>query len=169
MAAPVALPRHMENIEPEVANAIIECMRGEWLYKYAPHFLSAVERRHRRFFFINPFNRTIQWTTEEPRRTAGHVAKAKNAFIDEVALMDDHNAHPAGLYNQTMVIRSGHKELKITAPDKARHRVWCTALGYLLQSNDSPVVTAGSGSSKVSIPLEMGGRSTGMLLSLIHI
>jgi len=163
VAAPVALPTHMQNIDPEVANAIIECMRGEWLYKYAPHFLSAVERRHRRFFFINPFNRTIQWTAEEPRRTAGHVAKAKNAFIDEVALMDDHHAHPAGLYYQTIVIRSGHKELKITAPNKVRHRVWCTALGYLLQSNDSPVISAGTGSSKVSIPLEMGGRGSGSL------
>ncbi len=88
----------MNNIDPEVADAIIQCMRGEWLYKYAPQRrLLGAERRHKRYFFINPFNRTIHWTSEEPKASAGHVARSKNAFIEQVALMDDYNSNPSGL------------------------------------------------------------------------
>ena len=171
---PVSLPGHMNNIDPEVADAIIQCMRGEWLYKYAPQRrLLGAERRHKRYFFINPFNRTIHWTSEEPKASAGHVARSKNAFIEQVALMDDYNSNPSGLYYQTIVIRSGHREVKVTAPSKVRHRIWCTALGYLLQSSDSPVMgvsAASSDGTRVSIPVELGGRgpTTSRCKTLLH-
>ena len=155
VATPAALPAHMQNVDPEVADAILQCMIGEYMWKYVRHgMFGASERRHRRYFFINPYNRTIHWTEHDPSTTEG--GKSKMAHLEQVALADDHNQHPPGLYNQTIVITTGKRELKLTAPNKARHRLWCTALGCLLQGPDP--ITHEARTSRVAIPLELGAR-----------
>ena len=156
-AGPVPLPASMRHVDPEVAEAIMACMKGSWLYKYARTLGVGAERRHARYFFLNPYTQTIHWADAAPAGAAGAVAKSKGTYIEHVALMDDRNPHPSGLYHQTIVVRTGRRELKFTAPDKSQHRLWCTALGFLLQKSDS-AVSVGSGASRVAIPLELGGR-----------
>ena len=154
-AAPLALPAHMHNVDPEVADAILQCMIGEYMYKYARRGLfGGAEKRHRRYFFINPYNRTIHWTERDPSTTPG--GKSKTAHLEQVALADDNNHQPPGLYCQSIVIGTGRRELKITAPNKARHRLWCTALGYLLQGSEH--LPGSAHSPRVTIPLELGAR-----------
>ena len=68
-------------------------------------------------------------------------------------MVEDYNHHPPGLHYQTIVIQTASRELRITAPSKARHRVWTLALEYLVNSRGG----VGMSASNASIPLELGG------------
>ena len=159
----------LQGVEPEVVDAITQTMIGEWLYKYTRRSFGRSgysDRRHARYFFVHPYNRTIHWTQADPSTAAGAEGKSKTALIEQVALVDDYNPSPPGLYYQSIVIRTASREIKITAPSKARHRIWCTALNYLMEQHDNAMSAgAGAGASTsaraahMSIPLELGGQA----------
>ena len=145
----------MKGVDPEVVDAITQTMVGEWLFKYTRHkLLGGSDRRHPRYFFVHPFNRMLHWMEADPRTVSGAEGRSKNAMIEQVGVVEDHNSHPPGLHYQTIVIRTASRELRITASSKARHRVWYLALSYLANGR---VPGSNFGTSNMSIPLELGG------------
>lgn len=127
-----------ETTDPQVISAITQTMIGEYLFKYTRKTMGRAghsEKRHRRYFWVHPYTKTLYWTITDPG--GAHVTEGvtKSACIEDVRVVEDLNPSPAGLYHLSIVIQTAARQLKITAPNQERHDVWLHALGYLVNRN----------------------------------
>lgn len=120
--------------DPVTIHAITQTMIGEYMYKYTRRTLGRgmSENRHRRFFWVHPYSKTLYWSTQDPGSTGAPESKAKSVFISGIRTIEDYNAAPPGLYGQSIVVNTLGREIQFTAPTKERHDLWITALGFLL-------------------------------------
>ncbi|KAH8996727.1 hypothetical protein EDB92DRAFT_1933646 [Lactarius akahatsu] len=111
-----------------------QTMIGEFLYKYTRRTIGKGhgERRHKRFFWVHPYTRTLYWSDADPGSSNVSESSAKSAYIEGVRSVLDPNPLPPGLHQYSVVVSTPFREMKFTAPTKERHDIWLNALQYLL-------------------------------------
>jgi Meiotic cell cortex C-terminal pleckstrin homology len=74
-----------------VITAITKTMIGDWLWKYTRRTVGGgiSEHRHRRFFWVHPYTRTLYWSAIEPG-VDGSEALAKSGKWNSLQLCFDH-------------------------------------------------------------------------------
>lgn len=126
--------------DPRMITAITQTMIGEYLWKYTRTPLSSSSissNRHRRFFWVHPYTRTLYWSEQDPSTAGKSQLKAKSVAIEAVRVTADENAYPPGLFAKSLVVVTPSRELVFTAPTSQRHETWFNALSYLLLRTDS--------------------------------
>lgn len=70
----------MSSTDPTIIHAITQTMIGEFLYKYTRRNFSKGhgERRHKRFFWVHPYTRTLYWSSGDPGSTNVSEQSAKS-------------------------------------------------------------------------------------------
>ncbi|CDH58308.1 nuclear migration protein [Lichtheimia corymbifera JMRC:FSU:9682] len=108
---------------------ITQTMIGDWMWKYTRKAVGngISERRHKRFFWIHPYTRTLYWSAHAPGMD-GREVRAKSASIEGIATLPDHSPGP----KVSLLIQTAGRQLRITAEDAERHQVWFESLSYLL-------------------------------------
>ena len=120
--------------DPRMIQAITQTMIGEYLWKYTRKAGRGEmsDKRHRRFFWVHPYTRTLYWSDQDPS-TAGHAQlKAKSVAIDTVRVVVDDNPFPPGLHRKSLVVLTPGRTIKFTATTAQRHETWFNAISYLL-------------------------------------
>ncbi|KAI7875378.1 hypothetical protein K492DRAFT_210965 [Lichtheimia hyalospora FSU 10163] len=114
---------------------ITQTMIGDWMWKYTRKTVGngISERRHKRFFWIHPYTRTLYWSAHAPGMD-GREVRAKSAFIEGIATIPDHSPGP----KVSLLVQTAGRQLRITAEDAARHHVWFESLSYLLARSSTP-------------------------------
>jgi len=109
-------------------------MIGEYLWKYTRKAgRDAISQsRHRRFFWIHPYTRTLYWSDRDPQAAGGTELRAKSVAIEGVRVVTDENPLPPGLHRKSLLIVTPGRTLKFTASTSQRHEMWFNALTYLL-------------------------------------
>lgn len=120
--------------DPRMIQAITNTMIGEYLYKYTRKAGSKEmsTSRHRRFFWVHPYTRTLYWSEQDPTTAGKHQLKAKSVQIEAVRIVTDDNPMPPGLHRKSLVVTTPGRTIKFTAPTSQRHETWSNALTYLL-------------------------------------
>jgi hypothetical protein len=120
--------------DPRMINAITQTMIGEFLWKYTRKAGrgSMSENRHRRYFWVHPYTRTLYWSDRDPSQAGRAELKAKSVPIEAVRVVTDDNPMPPGLHRKSLVIITPGREVKFTAATGQRHETWFNALSYLL-------------------------------------
>lgn len=120
--------------DPAIIHAITQTMIGEFLYKYTRRTLGKGhgQGRHKRFFWVHPYTKTLYWSSADPGSSNVSESSAKSAYIDGVRSVLDPNPMPPGLYQYSVIVSTPQREMKFTAPTKERHDIWLNALQYLL-------------------------------------
>ncbi|RFU28049.1 hypothetical protein B7463_g8293, partial [Scytalidium lignicola] len=120
--------------DPRMINAITQTMIGEYLWKYTRKTGRAgiSENRHRRFFWVHPYTRTLYWSDQDPSSAGKSEVKAKSVQIEAVRVVTDDNPMPPGLHRKSIVIMTPGRTVKFTAATGQRHETWFNALSYLL-------------------------------------
>ena len=72
----------MGSTDPAIIHAITQTMIGEFLYKYTrrPIGKGHGERRHKRFFWVHPYTRTLYWSSADPGSSAVSESSAKSGM-----------------------------------------------------------------------------------------
>ncbi|KAF8815724.1 hypothetical protein BYT27DRAFT_7079180 [Phlegmacium glaucopus] len=130
--------------DPVIIHAITQTMIGEFLYKYTRRTIGkgVGEKRHKRFFWVHPYTKTLYWSSADPGSSNVSESSAKSAYIEGVRSVLDPNPMPPGLYQYSVVISTPQREMKITAPTKERHDIWLNALKYLLSRPNNLNITS---------------------------
>lgn len=120
--------------DPRMIQAITQTMIGEYLWKYTRKAgrSETSSTRHRRFFWVHPYTRTLYWSEQDPSTAGKNMLKAKSVAIDAVRVISDDNAYPPGLHRKSLVVVTPGREIVFTAPTGQRHETWFNALSYLL-------------------------------------
>ena len=134
--------------DPRMIQAITQTMIGEYLWKYTrkagrPEMSS---NRHRRFFWVHPYTRTLYWSDRDPS-TAGRLElKAKSVAIEAVRVVTDDNPMPPGLHRKSLIVMTPGRSVQFTATTGQRHETWFNAISYLLMRT-GPDNTADAGNT----------------------
>ncbi|KAF1988097.1 hypothetical protein K402DRAFT_403268 [Aulographum hederae CBS 113979] len=120
--------------DPRMIQAITQTMIGEFLWKYTRKAGRGgmSENRHRRFFWVHPYTRTLYWSDHDPSSAGSSQLKAKSVAIEAVRVVTDDNVSPPGLHRKSLVVITPGRTIKFTAPTSQRHETWFNALSYLL-------------------------------------
>jgi hypothetical protein len=124
--------------DPRMIQAITQTMIGEYLWKYTRKTgrEGLSENRHRRFFWIHPYTRTLYWSDRDPQSAGKTELKGKSVAIESVQEVEDGNPLPPGLHQKSLIIATPGRSIKFTAPTGQRHETWFNALNYLCQRVD---------------------------------
>ncbi|KAL5424535.1 hypothetical protein PMIN07_008018 [Paraphaeosphaeria minitans] len=124
--------------DPRMIQAITQTMCGEFLWKYTRKAgrETMSETRHRRFFWVHPYTRTLYWSEHDPQTAGRAQLKAKSVAISEVHEVSDDNPLPPGLHIKSLVVVSPGRTIKVTATTSQRHETWFNALLYLLKRTE---------------------------------
>lgn len=133
-----------------ISEAIQEVMQGEFMWKSTQKtLLNPSEKRHLRFFWVNPQSRILYWSVKNPgterslyikESSNGKGQLAKSALIVGVSLVADVIEDSKGELNNnardvppplSIVIRTNRRSIKIKAQSETRHGIWMMALNYL--------------------------------------
>lgn len=122
------------NSDPRMIQAITQTMIGEYLWKYTRKAgrgeLSG--NRHRRYFWVHPYTRTLNWSDRDPSTAGRTELRAKSVPIEAVRVVTDDNPMPPGLHRKSLVVVSPGRTIKFTCATGQRHETWFNALSYLL-------------------------------------
>lgn len=129
-----------EDVDPRMIQAITQTMIGEFLWKYTRRTGRSghSNNRHRRFFWIHPYTRTLYWSVQDPAGNSGSArveSQAKSVGIEAIRVVSDDNGIPPGLHGKSIVVVTSGRSIKFTAPTAQRHETWFNALSYLLLRN----------------------------------
>ncbi|KAK0633702.1 hypothetical protein B0T14DRAFT_420360 [Immersiella caudata] len=122
------------NTDPRMIQAITQTMIGEYLWKYTRKAGRGEfsENRHRRYFWVHPYTRTLYWSERDPSAAGRAELRAKSVPIEAVRVVTDDNPMPPGLHRKSLVIISPGRTIKFTCTTGQRHETWFNALSYLL-------------------------------------
>ena len=112
--------------DPRMIQAITQTMIGEYLWKYtrAAGRGTLSTSRHRRFFWVHPYTRTLYWSDRDPTTAGRAELRAKSVAIEAVRVVTDDNPMPPGLHRKSLVIVTPGRSLKFTAATGQRHETW---------------------------------------------
>ncbi|KAI8086465.1 meiotic cell cortex C-terminal pleckstrin homology-domain-containing protein [Halteromyces radiatus] len=115
----------------ELISAITQTMIGEWMWKHTRKHVGGgiSDNKHKRFFWVHPYTRTLYWSMHEPGMDADE-SKAKSAFIESVSSIPSNDT--MGASPLSLLIKTAKRDLKLTAPSLERHELWRMSLSYLL-------------------------------------
>ncbi|KAL1917416.1 uncharacterized protein VTP21DRAFT_3809 [Calcarisporiella thermophila] len=138
-----------------IIHAITQTMIGEFMWKYTRRSVGSglSERRHRRFFWVHPYTNTLYWSTMEPGVMGNNTARIRSAAMESVYTIVDHSQVIHGLPHVSLVVKTPHRSIKITAPSIERHDLWLQSLTYLLErqngaDGDSSQMSGGEQTSR---------------------
>jgi hypothetical protein len=136
------LPQVEGSTDPRMIQAITQTMIGEYLWKYTrkPGRSETSDNRHRRYFWVHPYTRTLYWSDRDPSQAGRSEHKAKSVSIDAVRVVTDDNPMPPGLHRKSLIIVAPGRSIKFTAQTGQRHETWFNALSYLLLKTDESMV-----------------------------
>ena len=142
-ASSVGQPSGGDTTDPNIIHAITQTMIGEFLYKYPRKAIGKGygERRHKRFFWVHPYTKTLYWSSSDPGSSSVSESSAKSgqyhvlfnaelsslfspAYIESVRSVLDPNPMPPGLYQYSVIVSTPNRDMKFTAPTKERHDIW---------------------------------------------
>ena len=128
------VPGVESDTDPRMIQAITQTMIGEFLWKYTRKAGRGEmsNNRHRRFFWVHPYTRTLYWSDHDPSTAGRAQLKAKSVAIEAVRVVTDDNPMPPGLHRKSLVIMTPGRSVKLTATTGQRHETWFNALSYLL-------------------------------------
>ncbi|PBP16879.1 anucleate primary sterigmata protein A [Diplocarpon rosae] len=129
------MPHGLEpGTDPRMINAITQTMIGEYLWKYTRKAGRGTmsDNRHRRYFWVHPYTRTLYWSDRDPSGAGRAELKAKSVPIEAVRVVTDDNPMPPGLHRKSLIIMTPGRSVKFTATTGQRHETWFNALSYLL-------------------------------------
>jgi len=135
----LSMPQGIEpGTDPRMIQAITQTMIGEYLWKYTRKAGRGEmsENRHRRYFWVHPYTRTLYWSDRDPAQAGRAELKAKSVAIEAVRVVTDDNPMPPGLHRKSLVILTPGRAVKFTATTGQRHETWFNALSYLLLRTD---------------------------------
>ncbi|KAI0153048.1 hypothetical protein GGR57DRAFT_154343 [Xylariaceae sp. FL1272] len=120
--------------DPRMIQAITQTMIGEYLWKYTRKAGRGEmsENRHRRYFWVHPYTRTLYWSDRDPSTGGRSELKAKSVPIEAVRVVADDNIMPPGLHRKSLIVISPGRTVKFTCTTGQRHETWFNALSYLL-------------------------------------
>lgn len=120
--------------DPRMIQAITQTMIGEFLWKYTRKTVSGEmsNTRHRRYFWVHPYTRTLYWSEQDPQTAGKTELKAKSVAIEAVRVVTDDNPYPPGLHRKSLEVITPGRRVKFTAATSQRHETWYNALSYLL-------------------------------------
>lgn len=120
--------------DPRMIQAITQTMIGEFLWKYTRKAGRGEmsNNRHRRFFWVHPYTRTLYWSDRDPSTAGRAEMKAKSVAIQAVRVVTDDNPTPLGLHRKSIIVVTPGRSVKFTAQTSQRHETWFNALSYLL-------------------------------------
>lgn len=126
------------NTDPRMIQAITQTMIGEFLWKYTRKTIRGEmsENRHRRYFWVHPYTRTLNWSDRDPSTAGRTELRAKSVPIEAVRVVTDDNPMPPGLHRKSLIIISPGRTIKFTCTTGQRHETWFNALSYLLLRTD---------------------------------
>ncbi|KAF3907813.1 hypothetical protein ABW21_db0209307 [Orbilia brochopaga] len=123
--------------DPRLIQAITQTMIGEYMWKYTRNVgrSSLSNNRHRRFFWVHPYTKTLYWSDHDPSTSAAQ-ANAKSVSIEGLKVVTDDNPLPPGLHRKSLIVFAPNgKVIKFTAPTGQRHETWLNALSYLMEKS----------------------------------
>ena len=122
------------NTDPRMIQAITQTMIGEMMWKYTRKAGRGEmsNTRHRRFFWVHPYTRTLYWSDRDPASANRAELKSKSVAIEAVRVVTDENPMPPGLHRKSLIIVTPGRFVKFTAQTSQRHETWFNALSYLL-------------------------------------
>ncbi|KAK2075137.1 hypothetical protein P8C59_009288 [Phyllachora maydis] len=137
------MPFESRGFEPttdyRMIQAITQTMIGEYLWKYTRKTGRGEmsEKRHRRYFWVHPYTRSLYWSDRDPSGADRTELRAKSVPIEAVRVVTDDNPMPPGLHRKSLVVVAPGRSVKFTCTTGQRHEVWFNALSYLLlRTND---------------------------------
>ncbi|KAG2227461.1 hypothetical protein INT45_007486, partial [Circinella minor] len=115
--------------------AVTRTMIGDWMYKYTRKVVGSgiSEKKHKRFFWIHPYTRTLYWGSQEPG--VKHANGNKSALIISFQAIAD-NINPPSI-----MIQTPRRSLKVRCFDIMAHRAWVKALNYLVSDSEPSTIT----------------------------
>lgn len=124
--------------DPRMIQAITQTMIGEYLWKYTHRMVSGEisSTRHRRYFWVHPYTRTLYWSDQDPATGGKHNGKAKHVAIEAVRVVTDDNPYPPGLHRKSLEVLTPGRRIRLTAATSQRHETWFNSLSYLLLRTD---------------------------------
>ncbi|KAJ5177120.1 Anucleate primary sterigmata protein A [Penicillium canariense] len=127
--------------DPRMIQAITQTMIGEFLWKYTRKTGSSEmsSTRHRRYFWVHPYTRTLYWSEQDPQTAGKSQLRTKSVPIEAVRVVADDNPYPPGLHCRSLEVVSPGRRVRFTATTSQRHETWFNALSYLLlrETNDN--------------------------------
>lgn len=135
--------------DPRMIQAITQTMIGEFLWKYTrkPGRPEMSNTRHKRYFWVHPYTKTLYWSEQDPQSAGGRELKAKSVAIESVRVVTDDNPMPPGLHRKSLEVVTPGRKVKFTAGTGARHETWFNALSYLLMRGQDDGVENGKGNT----------------------
>ncbi|KAL4778536.1 hypothetical protein BJX76DRAFT_132593 [Aspergillus varians] len=123
--------------DPRMIQAITQTMIGEFLWKYTRRAVSGdiSNTRHRRYFWVHPYTRTLYWSEQDPQSAGKSELRTKSVSIEAVRVVADDNPYPPGLHFKSLEVVSPGRRIRFTATTSQRHETWFNALSYLLVRN----------------------------------
>lgn len=133
---------HGFGTDPRIIQAITQTMIGEFLWKYTRKAgrSEMSETRHRRYFWVHPYTKTLYWSDQDPQTAGRNELKAKSVLIESVQVVQDDNPMPPGLHRKSLEVITPGRRVRFTASTGQRHETWLNALNYLLLRGDDPNV-----------------------------
>ena len=136
--------------DPRMIQAITQTMIGEYLWKYTRKTVTGdiSNTRHRRYFWVHPYTRTLYWSDQDPQSAGKTELRAKSVPIEAIRVLTDDNPYPPGLHRKSLEIVTPARKIRFTASTSQRHETWFNALSYLLlrtsneESEDHGNITA---------------------------
>lgn len=131
--------------DPRMIQAITQTMIGEYLWKYTRKAGRGEmsDNRHRRYFWVHPYTRTLYWSDRDPTQAGRAQLKAKSVAIEAVRVVTDDNPMPPGLHRKSLIILTPGRAVKFTATTGQRHETWFNALSYLLIRTNNEATALG--------------------------
>lgn len=73
----------MLSTDPTIIHAITQTMIGEFLYKYTRKTIGrgVGEKRHKRFFWVHPYTKTLYWSSADPGSSNVSESSAKSGML----------------------------------------------------------------------------------------
>ncbi|KAG0025223.1 hypothetical protein BGZ81_007321 [Podila clonocystis] len=127
--------------DPTMIQVITQTMIGDYLWKYTrrPMGNAISEKRHRRYFWVHPYTKTMYWSLNNPGAEGSREQRAKSAFILAVFQVTDENPNsPSDVPNVSLLVQTTSRNLKLTAPTREKHELWYQSLAYLLSRPTAP-------------------------------
>jgi predicted nucleic acid-binding Zn-ribbon protein len=154
---------HQPGTDPRMIQALTQTMIGEFLWKYTrkPGRDDFSNTRHRRYFWVHPYTRTLYWSEKDPSSADRSELRAKSVPIESVRVVTDDNPNPPGLYHKSIIVHTPGRPLKFTAATSQRHETWFNALAYLLQRTDDEDEAAAEDTAEYNPQVRSNSRATG--------
>ncbi|RHZ46249.1 putative nuclear migration protein (ApsA) [Aspergillus thermomutatus] len=123
--------------DPRMIQAITQTMIGEFLWKYTRRTVTGEisNTRHRRYFWVHPYTRTLYWSEQDPQTAGKNQLRTKSVPIEAIRVVADDNPYPPGLHCRSLEVVSPGRRVRFTATTSQRHETWFNALSYLLLRN----------------------------------